>query len=91
MIHYNMRYRGPYEYEKFVLNILQFTNEVTDFITDTESIESYKTLKSIQNDVNKLFIESTGPFGNSETIYKRFIMFKEEKDGNTTNEFRGSK
>lgn len=91
MIHYNMRYRGPYEYEKFVLNIFQFANEVTDFITDAESIESYETLKSIQNEVNKLFIESTGPFGTSETIYKRFIMFKEAKDGNTTNEFRGSK
>lgn len=91
MIHYNMRYRGPYEYEKFVLNILQFTNEITDFITDAESIESYKTLKSIEDEVNKLFIESTGPYGNSETVYKRFIMFKEVNNGHTTNELRGLK
>lgn len=28
MILYNYRYRGPYEYDKFVNNILQFSNEV---------------------------------------------------------------
>lgn len=27
MILYNYRYRGPYEYDKFVNNILQFFNE----------------------------------------------------------------
>jgi len=27
MILYNMRYRGPYEYDKFVLNTMQFVNE----------------------------------------------------------------
>lgn len=79
MIHYNMRYRGPYEYEKFLLNILQFSNEVTDFMTDAEKVESYKTLKSIEEEVNKLFDESTGPYGTSENIYKRFIMLKEAK------------
>jgi hypothetical protein len=28
MILYNMRYRGPFEYDKFALNTLQFHNEV---------------------------------------------------------------
>ena len=28
MILYNIRYRGPYEYDKFILNILQLNNEV---------------------------------------------------------------
>jgi len=27
VILYNMRYRGPYEYDKFVLNTMQFVNE----------------------------------------------------------------
>ena len=27
MILYNMRYRGPYEYDKFVLNTMQYMNE----------------------------------------------------------------
>ena len=30
MITYNMRYRGPYEYDKFALNILQYINLVKD-------------------------------------------------------------
>lgn len=30
MIQYNMRYRGPYEYEKFILNVYQFHNEMLD-------------------------------------------------------------
>ncbi len=28
MILYNMRYRGPYEYEKFILNVFQYHNEI---------------------------------------------------------------
>lgn len=39
MIKYNFRYRGPFEYDKFVLNILQFSNEVRyleDAITNGE-------------------------------------------------------
>ena len=28
MIKYNLRYRGPFEYDKLILNILQFSNEV---------------------------------------------------------------
>ena len=26
MIYYNMRYRGPYEYDKFTLNIFNYIN-----------------------------------------------------------------
>lgn len=79
MIHYNMRYRGPYEYEKFLLNIMQYSNIVTDFMADIEQVQSYQTLKEIQEEVNKLFAESSGPYGTSEQIYKRFIMLKEAK------------
>lgn len=28
MIRYNLRYRGPFEYDKFILSIFQFSNEV---------------------------------------------------------------
>lgn len=28
MIKYNLRYRGPFEYDKLILNVLQFSNEV---------------------------------------------------------------
>ena len=30
MIVYNMRYRGPYEYDKFILNVFQLHNEMID-------------------------------------------------------------
>jgi len=39
MIKYNFRYRGPFEYDKFVLNVLQFSNEIRyleDAITNGE-------------------------------------------------------
>ena len=37
MITYNMRYRGPYEYDKFVLNIFQFLNQVKDIENELDS------------------------------------------------------
>lgn len=77
MIHYNMRYRGPYEYEKFVLNILQYSNLVTDFSNDANELDTWKTLKEIEAEVNKLFDKAVGPNGKSETIYKKFIMLRE--------------
>ena len=36
MILYNIRHRGPYEYDKFVLNILQTYNEVKRLLDSFE-------------------------------------------------------
>ena len=47
MIHYNMRYRGPYEYEKFILNVLQYSNNAHDFSSEVNGLEEYETLKEI--------------------------------------------
>jgi len=33
MIHYNFRYRGPFEYDKFVLNALQLQNKLNYVIS----------------------------------------------------------
>ena len=38
MIHYNMRYRGAYEYEKFVLNVLQYSNVAHDLTTELNEL-----------------------------------------------------
>ena len=46
MIHYNMRYRGPYEYEKFILNVLQYSNNAHDFSSEVNGLEEYETLKA---------------------------------------------
>lgn len=79
MIHYNMRYRGPYEYDKFVLNILQYSNDANDFLDDFENVQAFKTIKELKNIVDDLYNKSTGPYGSSEQCYKRLIMFKEAK------------
>lgn len=77
MIHYNMRYRGAYEYEKFILNILQYANDAHDLTTEINDLAEYKTLKELSDTVNDLYNKSTGHYNNSENNYKKFIMFKE--------------
>lgn len=79
MIHYNMRYRGPYEYDKFVLNILQYSNEATNFIEDMTKVKDYQTLKMLYDTINDLYNMSTGDNGLSQQCYRKLIMFKEAK------------
>lgn len=74
MIFYNMRYRGPYEYDKFILNIFQYCNLVNDFKNDLSDTSSWKTLYDLQTEVNLLFEDITKEKGFSELIYKTFIM-----------------
>lgn len=78
MIFYNMRYRGPYEYDKFILNIFQYSNMVNDFIYDTNNSATWKTLYDIQNQVNNIFKQSTEVNGKSDRIYKLLIMNRGE-------------
>ena len=68
MITYNMRYRGPYEYDKFALNILQYINLVKDIASSVnKNVENNLVLKSkklakyidnIDNIQHELFIMS---------------------------------
>lgn len=75
MIYYNMRYRGPYEYDKFTLNILNYVNYVNDYVYDANNLsESYKTFKDLEEQINKAFEDT---LKNSERIYEYFIMNKE--------------
>jgi hypothetical protein len=53
MITYNMRYRGPIEYEKFVLNILQYHNEVEN--TYSFLMNKNKALLSGQQSVTEIY------------------------------------
>lgn len=79
MIHYNIRYRGAYEYEKFLLNILQYSNTAYDLSSELNELEEYKTLKELYDTINDLYNKSTGHYNNSEQCYKKLIMFKEAK------------
>lgn len=75
MIFYNMRYRGPYELDKFSLNIFNYVNYVNDYIHDINNTdESYKTLKELENNINNLFFDTIGDYQLSDKIYKQFIM-----------------
>ena len=59
MILYNMRYRGPYEYDKFALNIMQFVNETKRLkgqLGDTTLAE----LKAMQKELIDIIDKETG-------------------------------
>ena len=68
MITYNMRYRGPYEYDKFALNILQYINLVKDITSSvnknaennlvSKSEKLAKYIDNINNIQHELFIMS---------------------------------
>ena len=60
MILYNMRNRGPFEYDKFVLNVLQLYNainlaEINELKLTNEQI---KSLSEIQELINNYYKES---------------------------------
>ena len=75
MIFYNMRYRGPYELDKFSLNIFNYVNYVNDYIYDiNNTADSYKTLKELQDEIDKVFYNTIGDYQLSDQIYKDFIM-----------------
>lgn len=68
MITYNMRYRGPYEYDKFALNILQYINLIKDITSSvnknaennlvSKSEKLAKYIDNIDNIQHELFIMS---------------------------------
>ena len=75
MIFYNMRYRGPYELDKFSLNIFNYVNYVNEYIYDMNNTsESYKTLKELQDGIDVIFYNTIGDYKLSDQIYKTFIM-----------------
>lgn len=53
MIKYNFAYRGPYEYDKFVLNYLQLHNAILFLEDETinEQLEEKKSLKKCQKEL----------------------------------------
>jgi hypothetical protein len=70
-----MRYRGPYELEKFSLNVFNYINYVNDYIYDINNTsEEYKTLKELQDNIDKVFYDTVGDYQLSDQIYKNFIM-----------------
>ena len=53
MIVYNMRERGPLEYDKFVLNTFQYINMINYYIKEMNSTN----FNNVVNDFNKIYNE----------------------------------
>lgn len=82
MIFYNMRYRGPYELDKFSLNVFNYINYVNDYIYDINNTsEEYITLKELQNKIDDIFYNTVGDYQLSDQIYKNFIMIDTKERG----------
>ena len=78
MIFYNMRYRGPYELDKFSLNIFNYVNYVNEYVHDMNNAsDEYRSLKSLEEQINKVFYDTVGDYQLSDQIYKNFIMIGE--------------
>lgn len=78
MINYNIRYRGPYEYDKFILNIFQYSNAMYDFEHDLTSKGAYTTINELSEVVDGIFDKITQEKGFSDRIYKTLIMLGDE-------------
>ena len=78
MINYNIRYRGPYEYDKFILNIFQYSNAIYDFEYDLTNKGAYTTISELKDTVDALFDQITQEKGFSDQVYRTLIMLGDE-------------
>lgn len=79
MIVYNNRYRGPFEYEKFLLNILSFHNIVNEINTyeNDNVIEDFNSVVSLKNEIDNIYSIFTGEKSIGDNIYDFIIENKE--------------
>lgn len=72
MIKYNLRYRGPFEYDKMVLNTLQYDNEVKSMLHKVKTGD-YALLNKENND----FENQLNKFMTiMETIQKNRLLYE---------------
>lgn len=62
MILYNIRHRGPFEYDKFVLNILQVSNETKRLLKNFNAAADSKIPKK-QKAIDELLASLSGEKG----------------------------
>lgn len=73
MILYNIRYRGPYEYDKFILNTLQLCNELKLLSKHFDESSLTKILVK-QQELNDLFDDLVKENSDLETL----LIYKEK-------------
>lgn len=74
MILYNVRHRGPYEYDKFVLNIFQLCNDIT-MLEDRLSTGSASQLAAAKKELDTYF-DSIGGAGLSQEMLLLSYQFE---------------
>lgn len=82
MIKYNLRYRGPFEYDKFILSILQYSNEVKYLQSSIQDGE-LNLLSSDNNDLDALFNKLTKENGLMQKILQ--LSMRVEQRGLSSN------
>lgn len=95
MIPYNFRNRGPFEYDKFVLNVCQYHNQVNLLVNENleaDNSESYG-LKLLEKEINDEFDLIVGSStkkieGMSEKLYSLLLLMEENIDGYSEIQFQ---
>jgi hypothetical protein len=76
-----MRYRGAYEYDKFILNTMQFHNEIDNMLTkEMLGDTNYSSLLDMKQDIESLYNAVVGDSLNTgilNTICKEMVKYKE--------------
>lgn len=73
MILYNLRYRGPFEYDKLVLNAFQLSNEADRLIKGLEDNE-FKRIVETEEYMDRLISDITEEKGILENLCReRFL------------------
>ena len=70
MIIYNIRYNGPYEYDKFILNTFQLYNLVRKEKKDLAGHEIYRQL----NELDKEVIRKTVPAADRPVLLDKLLL-----------------
>jgi hypothetical protein len=78
-----MRERGPYEYDKFVLNILQLYNavnlaEIHELVQATDGIESLNTISDSINSLYDSLVGTPNKSGVAEKVFVKHYNYKGE-------------
>lgn len=77
VILYNMRERGPYEYDKFVLNILQLYNSINLVeLTELQNVEeNINTLNILHEKINNYY---NSILNISEKLNTEYLKYRED-------------
>lgn len=77
MIVYNMKERGPFEYDKLILNSLSFHNLIHFSLkNEVESGESVKSLTALHKSVNEMF-DKINKSSYSDKINKKYFNMED--------------